>query len=216
MKANTSNLFIDQVLDPPQRLVWPKLGQIKGEFYLAGGTALAMQLGHRKSVDFDFFSQQKISEAVRKKVVDVFDKNIRFTMDTTDQLTWVSNEGVKVTLAYTPYAPLHPLIHTGNVSLAHVKDIASDKAFTIGRRGKYRDYVDLVFILRSGVILQTIISEAKVRYKAMFDEKLFLEQLDYMEDISDLAIEFVDRSLIFDEVRQFLHDEVEGYVKNRL
>lgn len=215
MKANISSLFIDQVLDPPQQTVWPKLGQLGNQMYLAGGTALAMQLGHRKSVDFDLFSQEKITNEMRKNAVRVFGQAVRFTMDTTDQLTWISNEGVKVTLAYTPYAPLHPLINTEIVPLVSIDDIASDKAFTIGRRGKYRDYVDLLFILRRGKTLQTIIAEAIRRYGAMFDEKLFLEQLDYMEDITDMAIGFVENPLTKEAVHDYLHAQIKGYIAGK-
>lgn len=212
MQVNISNLFIDQVLDPPQRLVWPKLGKIEGEFYLAGGTALAMQLKHRKSVDFDLFTPQKISSRLREQVISVFGDRMRFTMDTDEQLTWLTDNRVKITLAYTPYAPLHPKIKTGVVDLANIKDIASDKAFTLGRRGEYRDYVDLMFILQYGIGLETIIKEAAQRYKAMFDEKLFLEQLDYMEDIGDAVIEFIGKPLTKAEVHDFLHTKIKAYL----
>lgn len=211
MNPATSNLFTN-ALSPLHQQIFNQLGAFQDAGYLAGGTGLALQLNHRKSFDFDIFTRTKITADIRKKTIQLFGPNIRFTLDTQDQLTWFTNQEIKVTLVYTPYSPLHPLVKTSSISLANVDDIASDKAFTIGRRGQYRDYVDLAFILKSGRQLNTIIQEAQRRYQAMFDEKLFLEQLDYLDDLTNFTIDFIAHPLTSDQVKDFLHRQIKTYL----
>jgi hypothetical protein len=87
MRPNISSHFT-KVLDQNRQNTFAQLGQIADGWYLAGGTALALQIGHRVSYDFDFFSQTKIGSDFRKQVVDVFGDQVRFSMDTAEQLTY--------------------------------------------------------------------------------------------------------------------------------
>ena len=122
---------------------------------------------------------------------------------------------MKVTFAYTPNRPLHKLVETESLPLLTVADIASDKAFTIGRRAAYRDYVDLYFILGTGIPLETIIGETIERYGPMFDEKLFLEQLEYLDDLLNREIKFIAKPVTFEEIGEFFHRQVRSYLKKR-
>lgn len=215
MRPNISKLFIDAVLDQHRLRVFQKLRAWRQGWYLAGGTSLALQLGHRRSFDFDLFGYKKLVPADRAKVVRVFGDKTRFTLDTDQQLTWITETNVKVTLTYASSRLLHSQIDTDSVPLAAIADIASDKAFVIGRRGEYRDYVDLTFILKKGLGLATITKEARQKYGAMFEEKLFLEQLDYLADLTDFTVEFVGKSLTPKAVKQFLHQQVIDYLTFR-
>lgn len=211
-----SKLFIE-ILDKDKIEVFEQLRAFRKERYLVGGTALALQLGHRKSVDFDLFTNVKISLQDREKAVKVFGGNLHFTADNQNQLTFLTAKQVKVTFAYTPNRPLHELIANKSLPLPllSVADIASDKAFTIGRRAAYRDYVDLYFILKSGLRLERIIKEAAKRYGAMFEEKLFLEQLEFMGDLKDRQINFIGESRTFEEIHGFLHRQIRLYLIKR-
>ncbi len=208
-----SRLFIE-ILDKDKAEVFEQLRVFRHGRYLVGGTALALQLGHRKSVDFDLFSNVKISLQDREEVIKIFGGNLHFTADNQNQLTFLTARSVKVTFAYTPYRPFHIL--TANKSLPlpllSVADIASDKAFTIGRRAAYRDYVDLYFILKSGMPLPKIVQETAKRYGAMFEEKLFLEQLEFMGDLKDRQIDFIGKPKTFEEIHEFLHQQVKLYL----
>jgi predicted nucleotidyltransferase component of viral defense system len=214
MNTNTSNLFLN-VLDEPRQQVLTQLDLLPKHWYLGGGTALALQLNHRYSLDFDFFSQKKVEPTLRKKMVDLFGNDIHFTMDSPEQITFFNHENIKITLAQTPYKPLYPLISTLPVTMESMQDIAADKAFTIGRRGAFRDYVDLFFLLSKYTSVPTVVTDAKRKYQAMFDEKLFLEQLDYMDDIADLSVEFIGEQIAKSEVQQFLHDRVREYLQQK-
>lgn len=209
-------LFIE-ILDSNKIEVFKQLRAFRSGRYLVGGTALALQLGHRKSVDFDLFSNIKISLQDREEAVKVFGGNLHFTADNQNQLTFLTPKSVKITFAYTPYRPLHELIidELLTLPLLSVADIASDKAFTIGRRAAYRDYVDLYFILKSGMRLEGIIKETAKRYGAMFEEKLFLEQMEYMGDLANRQIDFVDKPRTFEEIHEFLHQQIRSYLIKR-
>lgn len=100
-------------------------------------------------------------------------------VDTLDELTVFTISNVKITFLYYPFKPLFEHIKTeAGLRLFPIKEIALQKAYTIGRRGEYRDYFDLYTILKSGHInLKELTAGGKQVYNGAFDEKLFLEQL---------------------------------------
>ena len=215
MNKDTSNHFLDKVLDEKRQRVLTQLVGVVDGWYLAGGTALALQIGHRISYDFDFFTQGEIDQTFRRKVIQCFGKGLRFTMDAKEQLTFFTPEQVKITFAVIPFAPIKPLVRISGIIAESIDDIAADKAFTVGRRGAFRDYVDLFFLLAGHTLLSTVITDAQKKYESMFDEKLFLEQLDYLDDITDLSIEFIDKEIPKEVVQEFLHDQVRAYLKEK-
>lgn len=214
MSNSTSNLFLN-VLDDQRASTLAKLKPMFDVWYLAGGTALALQLGHRISFDFDLFSQHEIHTSLRQHIVKIFGNKLHFSLDTNEQLTFFTDEQVKITFATTPCVPLYPLITTENVRMENIQDIAADKAFTIGRRGAYRDYVDLYFILSKDVALSEIVRDATKKYGAMFDEKLFLEQLDYMGDIADYSLEYFGDALPKKHIQDGLQAKVQAYLQQK-
>lgn len=87
-------------------------------------------------------------------------------------------------------------------------DIASTKAYSLGRRSHYRDYVDLYFIIKSGISIDRIIKNTQEIYKETFNPKLFLAQLTYFDDIKREeigAITFTKGNYIdFESLKKFL------------
>lgn len=206
---------MDQLLDPKRERVFQKLSGFKQTAVLGGGTALALQLGHRKSYDFDLFIKQPISSAVKQKVLAAFGKkNLQILNDTSGELTFFTEDGVKVTFLHFPFPPLHPLVVNLLLPLFDIKDLASNKAYLLGRRPSYRDYVDTYFLLKYGLSLEQIVKEAKKRFEGGFSEKLFLEQLTYFDDLDDFEIEFLkEKKLTPPEVKEFLEKKVENYLR---
>ncbi len=118
-----------------------------GEYYMAGGTALSLQLGLRKSVDFDFFVPHKFnphSLYVQLKMIcpdDIFAINVdnKGTCD-------VTMCGVQVSFFEYPYVSLYEYIRDQSMpelAMANIKDIAVMKALAIGSRGAIKDFFDL-------------------------------------------------------------------------
>lgn len=213
MNKNTLNIHQD-ILDKKRKDLLEKiLPHVKG-FVLGGGTALALQLNHRKSYDFDFFSLSKI----QKKFIEKLSQTIpiaNISQDTGDELTFFTKDAIKVTFLNYPYKQVFPLVRLENgLELFSVRDIAIQKAYTIGRRGEYRDYFDLYAILKNNYIsLKEIISEAKKIYGGVFEEKMFLQQLVYFDDLLNFDIvQTTKLKLRPEKIKQFFEGQVKDYV----
>lgn len=205
-----SRLYLE-TLDKKRRDTFSALRAFSREGVLAGGTAIALQLNHRYSYDFDVFLEKGIGGAVRRKARNAFGFGAML-VDREEQLTFIGKSGVKLTFLSYPYKPLHKKISTDSIPLFHLKDLAADKAFVIGRRGAWRDYVDFFFLLKKKkVMLAAALREAKKRFGGEFSEKLFLEQLTYYDDVRDFSIDFTGASYRPNEVQSFLKKEVKKF-----
>ena len=103
--------------------------------------------------------------------------------------------------------------------MASVQEIAVQKAYTIGRRGEYRDYFDLYTILQENVMtLNTIIKTAEDKYGNIFNSKLFLEQLVYFDDLLTLEIIPFDSAELPhpQEVKAYFEKAVKSYLSKGL
>jgi len=174
------------------KVIFPRLAEFSDEFYLAGGTALALQIGHRVSVDFDFFSERQIEKPLGSKIKRIFsDFSLSTLVNNPDELTVVVGE-TKITFLHYPFQLLLDLISYEGARMLTVKEIAVTKAYTIGRRGSYKDYIDLYFVfLENYATLAEVIALAEKKYGNEFNGRLFLEQLVYLADVEDTAIELL-------------------------
>jgi len=204
-----------EALDPGRKIVFEKLASFKKQGYLAGGTALALQLGHRISFDFDIFCEKEISNSIILKARKEF--SIKETLvNSKEEFTFNDKNGVKVSFIYYPFDLGRFLIENPEgMNLLSAKGIALVKAYTLDRRGSWRDYVDLYFILKSKTInLETIIKEAKKVYRGIFSEKLFLSQLIYSDDINrEEATEtkFLGEKATLKQVENYFKKEINNY-----
>lgn len=206
-----------EILDDARLAVFHKLNAYAQTTTLAGGTALALQIGHRKSFDFDLFTPKPITRSLYKSVQELFGESPAKHVDTGDQLTVELASGVEITFLYYWYPPLYPTIPTATLSLCDKRDIATDKALTIGKRNAWRDYVDFFFLLKDGhTTLLKLIADAEKRYSGEFSRKLFLEQLAYTGDINDFSITYLGQSYSPPEISEYLEEQVKRYVKKSL
>lgn len=175
------------------------------DFYLVGGTALALQIGHRLSVDFDFFLYDTLPEGLLQKIKRVFKRQqVSVTYSAPEQLN-VIIDGVKATFLNYPYQIIYPLVSYKEIQLASVLEIALMKSFSIGKRLSYKDYVDWYFMLVGNkVSLPEVIEGAKKKFGADFNDRLFLGQLVSMEDIPFQKIDFLKEQVDKETIRQTL------------
>lgn len=202
-----SKRFFD-ILSREQKETFSLLRAFSSGGVLSGGTALALQLGHRRSYDFDIFRPKPLSKIFLFQVKKHF-KTIRLLVDTGDELSFISPHGIKVSFIFYPFRPLSkPIVYQG-VSLSSWREIALDKAHTIGRRGEWRDYLDLYFILKKGFFLPQIIKRAQEKFGDTFSDKLFLSQLSYFGDIKDFSVELLAQEEITPEkLKTFFESEI--------
>lgn len=195
-----------EALNEEGKRLFPSFGKFL-DFYLAGGTALALQIGHRISVDFDFFSQSEIPENVLEELKEIF-SNYRITVSVNnpEELTVFLNE-TKITFIKYPFPVIKPIIEYQGIRLLDVKEIGATKAYVIGRRGDFKDYVDLYYILSEGhSSLDEIINLAEVKYQNEFNSRLFLEQLVYLEDIEETQLIFLKKQVTKKELEKFFEE----------
>lgn len=174
------------ILDSHRQEIFSKLYKVLGdEYYLAGGTALALQIGHRESFDFDLFCNKAITFTLKNKIIKAFaDSRPRMLVDTADELTLTIND-IKITLLNYYWEPLFNLVkNKGVIPLLSIKDIAATKAYALGRRGNYRDYFDLYIIIKNGyATLKEIVHWSEKKYGGVFSQRMFLEQLVFTDDL---------------------------------
>ena len=175
-----------EILPPAQRDLWTRIGDIPEDFVLYGGTGLALRLGHRESIDFDFFSATPfhpgellagLSWLGRLELVDSRENT----------LTVVAPSGVRLSFfgGLDIQCAAEPSIWSDNgVVVASVFDLAGTKAKALLDRSEWRDYVDIDELLRAGHDLADIIGYATTVFAPgfVFPAGLFLKCLVSFED----------------------------------
>lgn len=175
-------MYHKEILNNNQVELLPLIGEFKREYYLVGGTAIALYLGHRRSIDFDLF---KYSPLNRKKNLDKVQES-RFstlvTWNVADQMNLIVNN-VKITFYQYPFQIKANIIFDKIIRLPNLLDLAAMKAYALGRRSKWKDYVDLYFLLKENFSINEISQKASIIFGDLFSDKLFRSQLSYFEDV---------------------------------
>lgn len=205
-----------EIFDTDRNQIFQKLSLFRKDGYLAGGTALALQINHRKSFDFDIFIEKPVGHNLKKRVEQVFGKN-EYYINTGEQISFKTIKNIGITFVTYYFKPLFVPIKTTSISLASIKDIAADKAHTIGRRAVWRDYVDFYFLLKWNLVTLTdIINHAQRKFGYEFIKTQFLEQLVYFKDLNMQKIDFLKVSYTDSDIQSFLVKKVEDYLKKIL
>ncbi len=188
------------VLLPPQRRLWPELASIPPEFRLYGGTALALYLGHRQSVDFHFFSVRPLDPTrLAPALPFLIDAEI-LQREPNSLSCLIDRDGpVKLSFFGVPKLPRlrAPAVAPDNgLRIASLLDLAGTKAAVVQMRAEAKDYVDIDALLLDGrVDLPTAIACAQALYGSQFNPQSTLKALAYFKDgnLSDLPQAVRDR-----------------------
>lgn len=208
--------YLDQ-LDSARHKVFEKLVAFSKSFILGGGTALMLRIGHRFSYDFDCFTKDELPDTLARKARKVFGLQTIVQLKSRELYLITTPEGVDIHFVSYPYIPLITPEIIKPISVFSLEDIAADKAFTIGRRGAWRDYVDLYFILKKKLLSITqLIDLAERKYPGEFNDKLFCQQLTYFDDLEILPTRFIHESATPAEIQFFLKRQTALYVKKIL
>ncbi|MBU1132238.1 nucleotidyl transferase AbiEii/AbiGii toxin family protein [Patescibacteria group bacterium] len=200
------------ILDENRLAVFKRLQRYKRYGYLAGGTALALQIGHRISYDFDVFCNKKLTDSLINNCRKDFAIS-QVLVNSEDEFTFLTKEQVKITFLYYPFVFHGKTIETKiSLPLLNVLNIATAKAYALNRRGSWRDYVDLYFIMQNKLAdLQSIIDNGNKVYGELFSPKLFLGQLVYLDDIRKEerdSINFVSGNISEKKIKEYFESAV--------
>jgi len=202
------------ILTKKQQELLPFFSGFKKNFYLVGGTAIALYIGHRRSIDFDLFSFEKLNKSIIKRKVSELQLQKHIIFEDFDQIHFFINE-IKTTFFNFPYNIVHDYILSNIISMPSLLTLAAMKAFALGRRAKWKDYVDLFFIIDKYHSIKEITTEANHIFKDMFSEKLFCEQLAFHDDIDySEPVEYIQSFKTDDQtIKNFLIDKSVEYLK---
>jgi hypothetical protein len=172
------------ILPAAQQRLWTELNEVPPEFVLYGGTAIALHLGHRESIDFDFFGNKTFDPAKLMPKLP-FMASAQITQREPSTLTGtVDRDGlVKVSFFGVPnilrLLPPHVAEDNG-LKVASLLDLAGTKVSVVQARAEARDYIDIDAIMRNGdVDLPTALAAGQAIYGSEFNPQITLKALSF-------------------------------------
>ena len=174
------------VLPPAQRLIWKELNQVPLSFVLYSGTALALRLGHRQSIGFDFFSDepfepsgllQRLGSLREARVDQRGDNTLSVLVDRQGPVKLSFFGGVNMNRVHDP-----DLAPDNGLQVASLLDLTATKLKTIQQRAEAKDYRDLDAALTSGIDLAEGLAAATAIFGQMFNPMTALKALTYFGD----------------------------------
>lgn len=180
--------------------------------YLAGGTALALQLGHRISCDLDFFTQEEFDE---KMLLPEIKKISNFQLE---KIAWRTILGkfkdVKFSIFYYKYPLLYAAKKFGMINVTDIRDIAAMKIAAIAARGTKRDFVDLYFICKETVSLPDAIQLYDKKYKNLSAAGMhIMKSLVYFDDAEPDEMPRMLKEAVWGNIKKYFEYEVRKLAK---
>ena len=174
-----------------------------------------MQINHRISYDFDVFTDKPIDDRFLLKLKKIFwEYEVEPMVDTSDELTVMLSGNVKLSFVYFPFVKLEKAVETDSLDLFSINDLLANKAYALGRRKTWRDYVDIYWALKNNLIdLKKLITITEQKFDGVFSAKLFLGQLVYFSDVTEVEVDWISERIENEEIKKYLFDEVNNYLK---
>lgn len=175
------------VLPPPQQLLWAELSQVPPYFALYGGTALALRLGHRQSVDFDLFGFCDITQSQLVASIP-FLSNCETTQQAANTMSVLVDRGGPVSVSFFGLPRLFALEEPdrapdNGLNIASLLDLAATKMSVVQVRAEAKDYLDIhALIMLAGIDLPVALGAACALYGKLFNPQVTLKALSYFDD----------------------------------
>lgn len=174
------------ILPPPQRRLWDEIGATPSQFTLYGGTAIALQLGHRQSVDFDFFGTEDFDPRELFESVPYLKGGTVVQSAPSTLSVWVDRGGD----AKASFFGVPELGEVGSpgtprgvmLKVASLLDLAGLKTVVVQSRAEAKDFIDLDALISSGIALPLALAAAKIIRGPSYNPQVSLKALSYFED----------------------------------
>ena len=176
-----------EVLPAAQRQLWVELSAVPDEFTLYGGTALALHLGHRYSVDFNFFGSRVLDlETLENEIP--FLAGAQIIQREKNTLSAIVDRGAPVKVSFFGVPKLLRLaqsliVKDNGLKVASLLDLAGTKASVLQVRAEAKDYIDMDALMHLGRIgLPLALAAAAMLYGSSFNPEITLKALSYFGD----------------------------------
>lgn len=183
------------------------------DWYLAGGTALALQVGHRESQDLDFFTTQKscdIGELERA----LGSERTWQTESRSEGTLYGELLNAKISLiSYPFFKPAELLLTKGTISILTPPDIATMKIAAISQRGRKRDFIDLYWLCNHVQPLSESFARAQQQYTVKQNPNHILKSLVYFGDAESDPMPKLFFKANWEEIKRYFQKEVPRIVK---
>lgn len=183
--------------------------------YLAGGSALALQFGHRRSEDFDFFSPHEFSPDTLSEGLSKFGI---FETTFAKGITLLGEfEGVKFSYFQYQYLLVDQTLTHEHIAIAQPKDIAAMKLAAIMDRGKKRDFIDLFMLAHRGLSFDAMFEFYDQKYHAL-ESNIFslLRAMNYFDEADTTDMPEMLIPISWEEVKKFFIAESMRLAKKNL
>ncbi|MCA1789437.1 MAG: nucleotidyl transferase AbiEii/AbiGii toxin family protein [Thioalkalivibrio sp.] len=209
--------FYPEVMPAPQQAMLRRLAAVAGDrgLYLAGGTALAIQIGHRRSVDLDWFSPSPIDPMAL--AADLRDAGVPVDVTDIEEGTLHGKAGgVKLSFLEYRYRDLVPPTEWPEygVRLAALKDLACMKLSAIGGRGSKKDFIDIFALGREKFTLDQMLRFYGQKYDVS-DLGHTLFALTYFDDAEQEETPEMLWQIDWDEVKRVIERWVQDYTQKQ-
>ncbi len=202
-----------KTIEPETLGILKKIQQIEelSNLRLVGGTALALQIGHRKSIDIDLFGTIKADNIAVSQELKKIGKLTIIQNSKNINIYLINN--IKVDIVNYPYPWLENVKLEDDILLANINDIAAMKISAITGRGTKKDFIDLFFLLKR-YTLKEILDFYVQKYD---DASIFmaLRSLSYFIDADEDEKPEMIISADWSEVKRVIEYTLENYIKNK-
>lgn len=182
-------------------------------WYLAGGTALALQVGHRQSVDLDFFTERK--DFLPVEVTKNLSKDYWKADIVQEGTIYGKVLGAKVSfIAYPFFVPVTPKISYGEINVLHKDDIAVMKIIALSQRGRKRDFIDLYWYAINVKPLDSVIEKLPRQYPTVaHNYHHIIKSLTYFDDAEKDVMPVLFFNVTWKEIKSYFQKEVPRIAK---
>lgn len=202
-----------ETIDNQTKRVLKKIGstELGNKFYLAGGTAIAIHLGHRKSIDLDWFSGENFSNRDIKEKLSAL--GVFLLVSEEDGTIHGTLDNVKVSFLRYRYNLLYSLVNFENIRLADERDIAAMKIDAVSSRGSKKDFIDLYFLLKK-YSLEELLGFFEKKYSGLTYNRLhLLKSLSFFADADPEPMPMMIEPLEWEKVKEQLSDQARSLFK---